>query len=136
MSKVCLSYTVQIFVQASLVYTGIQESYSLAFSHPRVIFFLYYYQDMLLSSRGSPLRSMQASFWIWLASNSHEQIQPHLVGTHENNRIKCTEINTCEPTADMKQALLPSKSVPSLVPSLQNLDSTSFVDKIKIMKII
>ena len=30
------------------------------------------------------LISMLASFCIWLASNSHEWIQPPLVGTHEN----------------------------------------------------
>ena len=31
------------------------------------------------------LISMQASFCIWLASNSHEWIQPPLVGTRENS---------------------------------------------------
>ena len=40
------------------------------------------------------------------------------------------EINTRESTAAVKQTLLPSKSVPSLVPSLQSLDSNSFVDKV------
>ena len=77
--------------------------------------------------------SMQASFCIWLASNSHEWVQPPLVGTHENpvenQRIKSTELNTCDPTATVKQTLLPSKSVPSLVPSSQSLDSTPFVAK-------
>ena len=77
--------------------------------------------------------SMQASFCIWLASNSHEWAQPPLVGTHENpvenQRIKSTELNTCNPTATVKQTLLPSKSVLSLVPSSQSLDSTPFVAK-------
>jgi ubiquitin C-terminal hydrolase len=76
---------------------------------------------------------MQASFCIWLASNSHEWAQPPLVGTHENpvenQRIKSTELNTCDPTATVKQTLLPSKSVLSLVPSSQSLDSTPFVAK-------
>ena len=76
---------------------------------------------------------MQASFCIWLASNSHEWEQPPLVGTHENpvenQRIKSTELNTCNPTATVKQTLLPSKSVLSLVPSSQSLDSTPFVAK-------
>ena len=75
---------------------------------------------------------MQASFCIWLASNSHEWVQPPLVGTHvnpvENQRIKSTELNTFDPTANMKQTLLPSKSVPSLVPPAQSLGSTSFID--------
>ena len=70
---------------------------------------------------------------MWLASNSHEWIQPPLVGTHENlvenQKIKCTEINKCEPTAAVKQTLLPTKSVPSFVPSSQSIDSTLFVDK-------
>ena len=68
--------------------------------------------------------SMQASFCICLASNSHEWVQPPLIGTHENpvenQRIKSTELNACDQTATV--TLLPSKSVPSLVPSSQSLD--------------
>ena len=78
---------------------------------------------------------MQASFCIWLASNSHEWVQPPLVGTDENpvenQRIKSRELNTCDPTSTVKQTLLPSESVPSLVPTPQCFDSTLFFDKAK-----
>ena len=47
-----------------------------------------------------------------------------MVGTHENpvenQRIQCTELNTCDPT---------SAVCSSLVPSSQSLGSTPFVDK-------
>ena len=38
-------------------------------------------------------------------------------------------INTCDQIAAVKQTHLSSKSVPSLVPSSQSLDSTPFVAK-------
>ena len=80
------------------------------------------------------LISIQAFFCIWLALNSHEWIQLPLVGIHEhpveNQRIKCTELNTCDLTAVVKQTHLPSKSVPSLVPSSQGSDSTPSVKKV------
>ena len=74
---------------------------------------------------------MQAIFCIWLASNSHERVQPPLVGTHENpvenQRIKSTTLGTCDTIAAVKLTHSPSKSVPPLVPSSQSLDSSFFV---------
>ena len=78
------------------------------------------------------LISMKASFYIQLASKSHDSVQPPLVGTHENpvenQGIKCKELNRGDLAATVKQTLLLSKSVPSLVPPSQSLDSPSFID--------
>ena len=79
------------------------------------------------------LISMQASFCIWLASNSHEWIQPPLVGTHgnpiENPQVESTEVNSCETTATMNQTLLPSNSVPSSVSRVKSLYPTALENK-------